>query len=331
VPIPAGTGTLVGHVVDRERAGPIGGATAVIRWLGVDQSIAPSAHTISDQQIATDVRGEFRLDRIALGVYTVTVRATGYSAPSRSLCSANSTTIVNDPIELSPTHTSVDRTYRFSRLARIRGTVTDDHGAPFAYLGIRLLSPSLQHGSLILLPTPHGQTGADGSYQLSVPPGDYIVGVYARSTTIPDSVRETYRQVVQLRPDEARLHAQFDRSAAPIPAPIGPRGFSVGLFTVHVEEVPQRLLTLPPIGADGKIRIYPTTYHPASRTLADAEVITVGAGDDRTGVDVHVDLVPTVRVSGQITGNTGTALTSDCTSCLLMRTGSSACSPPRRR
>jgi hypothetical protein len=51
--------------------------------------------------------------------------------------------------------------------------------------------------------------------------------------------------------------------------------------------------------------VYPTTYNGDGTTARQAPPVTIGSGDARTGVDVHLRAVPTWRVSGRLMGPEG--------------------------
>jgi hypothetical protein len=48
--------------------------------------------------------------------------------------------------------------------------------------------------------------------------------------------------------------------------------------------------------------VYPTTFSPDALSPSLAQVISLGPGEERLDVDVHLRLVPTVRVSGRLVG-----------------------------
>jgi hypothetical protein len=61
----------------------------------------------------------------------------------------------------------------------------------------------------------------------------------------------------------------------------------------------------PSPASDGRLFIYPTQFHPAVSTAAEAAIVRVGAGDERVGVDMQLKLVPALRVAGVVTGPVG--------------------------
>jgi hypothetical protein len=56
---------------------------------------------------------------------------------------------------------------------------------------------------------------------------------------------------------------------------------------------------IPPAAPDGSLRVYRTTFAPASVTLEDATVISVSAGEER-GADITLAPVPARRISGRL-------------------------------
>lgn len=52
--------------------------------------------------------------------------------------------------------------------------------------------------------------------------------------------------------------------------------------------------------ADGQPQRYPVTYYPATRSVADATLIDLAPGEDRTGVDVQLRPLPVRRITGAV-------------------------------
>jgi hypothetical protein len=80
----------------------------------------------------------------------------------------------------------------------------------------------------------------------------------------------------------------------------------VGDFVVQLSTPLGGRGQLPPApGDDGKILAYQTVYHPSATSVAQLSVITLASGEEKTGIDLHLRLVPTFRVSGTVTGSEG--------------------------
>ena len=57
----------------------------------------------------------------------------------------------------------------------------------------------------------------------------------------------------------------------------------------------------PATRAGGRTFVYQTTFYPSASAVARATVVTLTTGEERTGVDVHLQPVPAVEVSGTLT------------------------------
>jgi hypothetical protein len=64
-------------------------------------------------------------------------------------------------------------------------------------------------------------------------------------------------------------------------------------------------LTVPAPVDDRRMYVYPTTYYPAAASVDQAAVVKLASGDERSGADLQLKLVPGVRVSGMVTGPDG--------------------------
>ena len=81
-------------------------------------------------------------------------------------------------------------------------------------------------------------------------------------------------------------------------------GFRVGDLMVQQSPSVGRSALAPAPAEDGRIA-YPTTYYPAATSAAQLTTITLGSGEERNGVDLHLRLVATHRVSGTVKGAEG--------------------------
>ena len=61
----------------------------------------------------------------------------------------------------------------------------------------------------------------------------------------------------------------------------------------------------PPPDDDGRARAYPAVYYPAARTSADASLITVAYGEEKRGIDFHLQAVPVRTIAGIAEGPAG--------------------------
>ncbi len=90
------------------------------------------------------------------------------------------------------------------------------------------------------------------------------------------------------------------RSATPI-LPGTPSSILIGDVVYGLD--PAR--PVPPPITGGRLFVYPTTFHPAAAALAQATTMTVASGEERNAIDLQLQPVPSVRVSGTVIGPEG--------------------------
>jgi hypothetical protein len=62
---------------------------------------------------------------------------------------------------------------------------------------------------------------------------------------------------------------------------------------------------VPPPVTNGRLMVYPPTYYPAALSPAEASIVTLASGDERSGADMQVQPVATARVAGVLVGPDG--------------------------
>ena len=174
--------------------------------------------------------------------------------------------------------------------AAVSGIVRDELGDPLVGVPVRALLVVWVAGRERWASGPVGMTDDRGMYRLAgLRPGAYVIQVPSVQLTLPG---------------EAAAGAT---TAAPSPAGGNPVTSSSHPLTMMRADTEGDLRLLvghfptPPPGSGAAA--YPMAFHPAARTLAQATPVTVGHGDERTDVNVQMELVPTVRVSGRVTGD----------------------------
>jgi carboxypeptidase family protein len=173
------------------------------------------------------------------------------------------------PLELGEGQRVSDVTIRLWKFAAISGSVVDEFGDPMVGVPVRILQVSGGAGPRRVVPAAKAVTDDRGAFRSwSLQPGDYIVAVPSMAT--PSS------------------------SSPPM--------------SVGNDEVPDSLERLaPPLTSDGRMLVYATTFYPSAMTPVQAQNITVGSGEERSGIDVTLQLVRTASVSGSAWGPEGPA------------------------
>ena len=305
-PIPKGTNVLLGRVVEMGADSPISGA--IVTLFGFfDAAGKPVARIpqglagASDgRSILTTADGYFVFRDLPAGRYTVGVRALGFAAISSS-----------QVIEISDNEKPAPIPVRLWRYASIGGRVVDERGEPVVGMIVNALRRSTSGGRVVMSRAGSsvasvGITDDRGVYRIAeLTPGDYAVGVLSTTTTMPVSVAGA------MEPSAANVDAYSDMS-------LQLRGGGLSR-TWGCEEcwasssdghrfgnlVLQRLGPTMPLAPGGQPLGFASSLYPGTSSVRDATLITLGSGESRTGIDVPIRFVPTVSVSGVVTGPDG--------------------------
>jgi len=278
-PRASGKALILGRVLEVDTHAPVSGAALWVRsYTGV------SAVDI----VRTNVDGEFVIPNLPPGRWFISASKAGFQQ----------TTTAGQEIVVEDGGRIADLTLFVTRDAAIGGTVTDERGDPLVGVRVTLLGrgPSLQWRS--------GETATTddrGAYRFpSLQPGDYLVAVPSTIATVP---------VAQLDRLEA-LTAAGDRAAAEWRSGV-PRGMQRGTpSTIEIGHLAAAIdrTPAPPRSDDAGRRLaYATAFYPGVPDLRTAQPLTLSSGQERSGVDLQLVPVPTVRVAGSLASPTGHA------------------------
>ena len=134
-------------------------------------------------------------------------------------------------------------------------------------------------------------TNDRGEYRLGgLLPGEYIVLVPARQVVVSHALA---REV-----QAGRLHTPRDLAAA---LSTEAKAIQAGDSLIALDGSP-----MPPPPSAERL-FYPPTFHPSALTIDLTVPLTIGAGEERGGIDLQLLPVPTLRVSGFVVGPDGAA------------------------
>ncbi len=219
--------------------------------------------------VMTDDLGRFVLQGVAAGHYTVLASRPGYvdtilGAPVGGLLGA--------PIGVAEGQHVSGLAVRMPRGGVITGTVRDPGGRPAPGMQLQVSQVKSVDGKRrTRLTVGLGVTSTDdrGIYrQFGLAPGDYLVQLVIAPG--PGGLNQGLRQTTS---SEASWADRADLSS----------GTNVG-----TPPAPGRTVTTAPI------------YYPGTTDIAAAQVITIGPGEERDGIDLTVEYVPAVRLSGKV-------------------------------
>ncbi|HXW06818.1 MAG TPA: carboxypeptidase regulatory-like domain-containing protein [Vicinamibacterales bacterium] len=277
--IPAGTATLAGTVL-------VEGTGQPARRARVSLS---STELRGSRTMLTDDHGRFVFAGLAAGRYSLTVSKPGHVgiAYGQNRPGAGRP---GTPIQLSDGQTFEAR-LQMPRGGVITGTLLDEQGEAVPGTPVRVLRHALRNGTRALEQAGTGSTDDRGIYRVyGLQPGEYLVVALPRRPGGPDPDR--------LRTEVAALR---ERAAALAPenAPLARQ--LLERATAQQSQLPE---------ADDQATGYAPVYYPGTTVPSTAASIVVGAGEERSGVDFQLQLVPIARIDGIVVSATSQPLQS---------------------
>ena len=302
-PEPPGTGLIVGQVVDPGSGRGVSGTIVTLSSGGAQPApfTAPPFPPAPPNQALTTADGRFLFRGLRKGTYTIAAAKAGYLAGTYG---ARRPGGGSAPLEIDEGERVTDVTVPIWRWGSISGTVLDEAGEPIVGLDVRAFRRSILAGRRRFTMAGLGATDDRGQYRISgLVPGDHVVAISVSQAWVPATVSEAYRDMMQGNdPARANLLSAFMDNGLTPPLPGMPNAVQSGSM-LQVLRGPAP----PPVPDGAPVVAYPSTFHPAGRTLADASVLTVQSGQDRGGIDFELKPVRMTRVSGTVIGPDGPA------------------------
>ena len=182
---------------------------------------------------------------------------------------------------------------------RDRGTVTDEAGEPLVGVQMRALRRSIIGGRRRFATGgasafTNVMTDDRGMYRFTdMIPGEYMIAASAAQVAVAMPM--------------ARDSSSGARNLFELGGPISMPGTA---GSIQIGDAAYRLgrgAPTPPPPAGGRFFVYPPTFYPSTVSAAQATTVTIAAGEERTGIDLHLQPVPTGRISGTLSGPDGPA------------------------
>jgi hypothetical protein len=276
---PAGTGVIAGTLVSADGGRPIRGGRVSLTGVG-------SAASSMGRSVTTDSLGAFSFTELPSGAYNLTASRPGYLDVVYGQRRPG-TGRPGTPIQLADGQRLDRISLQIPRGGAISGTVRDEQGEPAFGQQVRVFKYVLRSGERALQGAGQTMTDDRGVFRVGVlSPGEYLVSAFPRDTM--------------------RDMAQEELMAAAETIAVTARAAGDEQALVNLKEQIARARDFQPIDDTGEG--YAPVYYPGTTQLAGAQPVLIEVGQERSGVDLQLQLVRTARISGLVTTAEGTSL-----------------------
>ena len=310
-----GTGMLVGQVVDAATGSPvlgalvaIGGAMAgMVRggaggpvMIAMDAGArAGGAAADADPvpRVLTDSNGRFAFRNLPAGSFNLVAEKAGYLEGAYGRLRPGG---ASQQVEMADGGRRDGVTVRLFRPAVITGRLVDERGEPVVGAQVRVYPRELRSGRRVLGAEGRSVVTDDrGVYRISgLTPGEYVVAAPTVVQTAPASLP----MQGNISPDlMATMMTPGNNSIS-----LSSGGSPIGNGQFVLQGGGRSLADVAP-DIDGRLLTFPTTYHPTVRVASQSVPIALQSGEERSGVDLMMSLVPTTTISGRLMGPDGPA------------------------
>jgi hypothetical protein len=283
-----GTGVISGAVMtDEQTPQPV--RRAAVSVVNTDGSVARTTFT--------DAAGRFTLSTLPEGRYTLTATKAPFL---RTNYGAKRFDLPATPIILKDGGRMTDVALRLQRGGVLSGRITDENGEPAFGVSIRLLQIRTQFGERAYVPVSTSGTSTDttddrGAFRLfGLPPGEYVVSASPR--TAAGEIRAMTEQEIRDIMQALQQQQQQQQAAA--------QGAQA---TSMPGQNPAPPAQPAPSDLDKVTVAFTPVFYPGTTVAASAAPVTLGPGEERTGVDFALRLVRTSTIEGTISVPQGIA------------------------
>jgi protocatechuate 3,4-dioxygenase beta subunit len=173
----------------------------------------------------------------------------------------------------------------------LTGMVLDEHGEPTPGTNVRAMRLVTQGGDRRLQSAGSGSTDDRGIYRIfGLQPADYVICATPRNQPMPDGMR-IRAQVEAMRAELQALRAQGRQDV-------------LGALQERLASLETMAAAQPEESPAG----YAPICYPGALSTTEATPVPLGVGEERTGIDFQLRLVPMARVEGMIINSTGQPL-----------------------
>ena len=293
-PPQTGTGLVTGQVVDA-RGAAVPDAIVMIQGgyraiaLTTDNREIPGGprHTMTNRD------GRFAFFNLTPGSYAFDANKAGFVAGAYGRIRPGG---APQSIELKDGERLTGIRITMWEYASATGTVRDEAGEPVVGVFVRAMRRASVFGRWLWVSASGGTTNDRGQYRIDgLLPGAYVVLAASTVAAIPMPAAAPGSPA-------ASQDLQLQIMRAGMSQATGSRVLGNWLWGSG-----RSALVVPDPADDGRISVYPTTFFPGARSTREAEKILLESGQERGGVDLQLQLVPSTFVSGVLIGPDGPA------------------------
>lgn len=252
------------------------------------------------RSVVTDDQGRFTFQALPAGRFTMTASKPGFvdntygaKRPGRP----------GTPIQLADGQAFNRATITLPRGGVITGVVVDEIGEPASGTQVRVLRYVMRTGERVLQDAGRDTADDRGIYRIfQLQPGEYIVNAEPRNMSVGDLRASISTEVQALLQQAQSLSGRG--GGAPDMTAIASLAASGGGSAV-MDRVAQLQAQLAQAEQQPSTA-YAPVYYPGTTSASGATSVTLAAGEERSGVDFQLQLVPTTRVTGIVAGPNGT-------------------------
>jgi hypothetical protein len=304
-----GTGFVLGKVVDATTGEPIAGAIVEIQYAGPVSNAYTTPVTpfvgvppAVPRRVITDSQGHFFFRQLAGGRYQTVVNAPGYMFGGYLQLKPGGTLHY---LDLDDGAARADVVIKLWKYGAISGTVLDERGEPAVGAVVRVITRAMIGGIPRFTGSYRATTDDRGFYRVGgLTPDTYVVGMLTVGSTLPVETADSYAGSMRAA-DGSALEILTGLSSSGSSPPMS-GGVQLGSLLLD-PDLGKTGFTISPPDANGKVHAYATTFYPNAPTSTQASPVTVHAGEERTGVDLTLKLMPMARVAGTVVVRAGPA------------------------
>jgi hypothetical protein len=274
-------------------------------------AVAAGRGATGQQRVMTGADGRFVFHSLPPGNIQLTATLTGYTSSLGVNLSPSLAGIMGGvSVAPSPTALTVKEgefatgiTLRLWKFGVISGTVLDDAGEPAIGLVVQVARRVMAAGRVRFVPAWSARTDDRGAYRISsIVPGDYLVVVPQAQVSMPTTIMSGLIDIGMsgsTTGSSAAMGLMDLMSSGVMPTEAMTGGVRIGDFMVASSG------SVPLIGPEGRLMAYQTTFYPGAAVPAQASIVSLKSGDERSDLNFQLRLIPTSRVSGRAVGPDG--------------------------